>query len=146
MKPGRSSGRIPEKVMVRARAIGAAGLANDVEPKAERSSRSLTVVARLAHVRLRDYAANRRHEWSVMIHCPTREQERPQMSNREEELNFRLKSLHERFDWIADENARREWARGFAATPALYDEKVHLLERAEDVLLELMKQPGAHFR
>jgi hypothetical protein len=68
------------------------------------------------------------------------------MSDREEELNFRLKSLHERFDWIADENARGAWVRGFAATPALYEEKVHLIERAEDVLLELMKQPGAPFR
>ena len=68
------------------------------------------------------------------------------MSDREEELNFRLKSLHERFDWIADENARGAWVRGFAATPALYEEKVHLIERAEDVLLELMEQPGASFR
>jgi hypothetical protein len=63
--------------------------------------------------------------------------------NREQELNFRLTKLHERFDWIANEKERSAWVSGYAASPSLYEERIRLIERAEDILLQLMKQPNA---
>lgn len=58
-------------------------------------------------------------------------------SSREEALHARLKSLHKRLQWIADEEARSAWVNGLAAGGLHEEERDSLLEKVERALDEL---------
>lgn len=57
-----------------------------------------------------------------------------------EKLRRRLKQIHDRVNWMADEEARSAWVNGFAARGGLMSEKLALLDEADRILTKLMKK------
>jgi hypothetical protein len=56
----------------------------------------------------------------------------------EEELQFKLTTLHDRINAIADAEARAALVHGWSANGALYAEKKRLIERSEEIIAELI--------
>jgi hypothetical protein len=66
------------------------------------------------------------------------------MAIRDEELEERIKTklreLHDRIKWMADEDARSSWVGGFSAEGSALEEKERLIEETEKLLDELERQ------
>lgn len=62
---------------------------------------------------------------------------------RYERLMSRLAQIHQRVQWMADEEARSAWVNGAAANGLFFDEKERLLNEADRVLGELERLPDA---
>ena len=56
---------------------------------------------------------------------------------REELLHARLKRLHERLQWIANEEARSAWVKGEAAAGIHEAERDQIIEKVERAVEEL---------
>lgn len=49
----------------------------------------------------------------------------------------RLTAIHQRIQWMADEEARSAWVNGLAAQGIYFEEKERLLEEAESILNQI---------
>lgn len=58
----------------------------------------------------------------------------------EEQIVERLKHIHDRIAWIADQEARSAWVKGWAADGHLDPERQRLIEEA-DTILEKLTRP-----
>ena len=56
---------------------------------------------------------------------------------RQQHLLERLSAIHKKVQWMADEEARSAWVRGFVTPGVHNDAKEHLLGEAERILDEL---------
>ena len=56
------------------------------------------------------------------------------------QLEVRLNHIHTRVQWIADEEARSAWVKGFAARGDLMPEKIKLLDETDKILDKLMAE------
>ena len=64
-------------------------------------------------------------------------------TDREARLMARLASIHERIQWMADEESRSAWVKGEAAQSAFLDEKEKLIDEAEQII-ERLRQAGSN--
>ena len=65
------------------------------------------------------------------------------MSPKEQELIDRLSLIHQRINQIADMEARTALVGGWAAQGNLIPKKERLLQKTEEILDELIGEPGA---
>lgn len=64
-------------------------------------------------------------------------------SEHEQKLLARLKAIHERVQWMADEEARSAWFGGLAAQGHFIKDKERLLDEADRILDDLERKPNA---
>lgn len=55
----------------------------------------------------------------------------------EAKIQARLTQIHDRIQWLADEEARAAWVKGAAADGRFWPEKLRLLDEAEALLDKL---------
>jgi hypothetical protein len=65
-------------------------------------------------------------------------------SEQQKKLLSKLAAIHQRVQWMADEEARSAWAGGLAARGIFLDEKERLIDEAERILDELEGKPNAN--